>query len=524
MVGIQIPAIQGSSGWSWAGVAANYVDVIDTAYSVFNARLIQLNIPNAWNDWVNDSQARRGLANIPNRYSQNVAWNSQYALASFSWSGALSCFSTVNQFTSSINQINAARIFFALFRSSGKDVCMTVSDADKEIVDATESANAANVITGTQESCAYIATKTWNKFIVMLDWGTIKAVPCDSDGNIIAWTIKTISYSAGYSYSVWNIVAAIWEYVWVVVSAVTHWSIFPPAGSLLTWALYSVAADGTLSLVWMRKTLIASWPMYGLWGNTVSSYTINNICYVYGWVSWQAYFGTIDLATVSDFTKTDIYVGAQWTMIYTLSFWFDGTYWLFESGWVIYRVSAAWVAAIAWVTPLWNNSFYRFCNNQTHFYTDSENFRSNHTNLSLRYKWINWLTYKSWFLNYMLCVYELTWTNNNDDATALKTIISDGGCWSDDWLSIEINWVEYGNSIVWNFGALLIDTTINITPVANLKTELAVVNTHTIAFKRWFWITWGPYLSPTGTNNMTGNSTTGSDVWAAWSFIDITLQ
>jgi hypothetical protein len=99
---------------------------------------------------VNDSQARRGLANIPNRYSQNVARNAQYALATVSGSSALACYSTVNNFTSQINQINASRIMFALFRSSGKDVCMAIDDTDKEITTATESANAANIITGTQ--------------------------------------------------------------------------------------------------------------------------------------------------------------------------------------------------------------------------------------------------------------------------------------------------------------------------------------------------------------------------------------
>ncbi len=99
----------------------------------------------------------------------------------------------------------------------------------------------------------------------------------------------------------------------------------------------------------------------------------------------------------------------------------------------------------------------------------------------------------------------------------------------DNWLSIdlEINWVVADTITIaadWpavtNWTISLLDETVW---ASNIVLDLKTDATHLGYTKYGFWLTGWDYTAPTGTNDASWDWTSGRDVWANWSYLNIEL-
>ena len=518
---LSLPAFASSWSSSWA---SSYWSVIDLGYQVYTPRLLQFNIPGAFTSWSDISQAEWGIANTGSRHSQNNAWNSQYAQASVSWSSTLNVYSVTRNFTTSIKSINAAVIRFSIFDSNSSEKCLTLDDTNKRFSAVTNSGNAGSVVSNTQKPKWFIATNT-NNFLIVCDGSTIKSIPCDVNGNIIAWTINTATYRSSCC-----VVAAIGQYVWIF-----WWDL--GWGGWISWfngQLYSVSSSWVLSTVWSNITL---WNQ-GLWNNTVvniylSSYVKNNSWYLYwyvvngnGAVSAEI-SGLVDLSNTSAFTWTTWhnlsgFPLSWWITSANMNVWFDWTKILVPTWSTIVSITSWGALTNEWYVPL-TTWFMRFRNSLTKMSDKTLNFATNLANDNFNWKWRNLMSADSNMHTRVIFVYKLTWSNEEDTVSACTRVICKNATTYADWLNFNINGTSYGTDIIGDIGQMKVDTITPITPTNNIKFNINIMNSLSRTLKTWFGITGWTYSAPTWANNLSGDATNGWTFSAGWSYLDITL-
>ena len=532
MTWITIPALAQMWWDGWGGLA-NYVDTIDWSYNVYSARLIQLNIPDAWNDWTNTSQARRWLANIPARHGQNSVRDSAYAVSTVSWDGSLDLYSITNSFLSPIDEIGAMRLKFGVYIDGIAQV--TLNEDESKIWDV--GVWVSDYIWQEQNQKTFIINSWGNYFIPVVIGTNIQTFACDSDGITTSDTAADTEAIGWTSNRVWNVVAGKDDYFWVL-RGVTN-----PAWNNISlfWWLFQIDSAWQITQVWSRTSIHdVSMSMFGAQNRRfIASYIENNTCYfVYMlWLQDRSlrWRGTIDLSNTWAFMHTlESSTSSSWQ-------WFgfpndqnamaDGV--LAKSGDDLYFVarnnaiytmdiSSPWDPSSAWTSYLNYNSSLRDKTDLANLtssiwqsYHVWDRFHIDDNEVMGQNIWVSW----------SLRIYEITGSNTESDASALKNIMfnATSALWDNLALELRINWtlIDTIDSRIWT--AITYEKTdINIGE-NNIKIHLQTINPDSIKHKIWLWLTWGTYAAPTGTNDLTWDATDGSNVGSDGSFMDITI-
>jgi len=518
---LTIPAKIETSGASWQSMAQNYYWFVDLNYDIFNTRLIQFNIPNAFTDTYL-SQAERWLAEIPARHPQNNSRNSQFALSIAVWSWALNLHSITRKMIDDLKQIQYWTVRFWLFEQwTPKNKSVSLDFTNKKISSQTDSLNATDIFAVTWRWKGFIVNNGWNYFIVQAHTAnTIRAIPCDANGNIIAWTITTATWTGVTAQVVWWKWAFFWVLNW---ENVTYMSV--------TWQLRTISSAGVMTAVWAEQTLYThtsrSWTSVNFRGD---SYIKNNT--IYFWQQnfdstptyWVCAFWTIDMTNTTAFTGTLWRWYMDQPTVYPISLWFDWTNIVFstatwtytQSNWVDYVL--AWTPYTSWIMlQTWSVS------KQT---TKNLSIGTFNSNLNFQIFWQNFMSYTTNLHTQIFPVYNMTWSNEMDDETALKKIIVKQ-VFSNvaDWLSLTINWDVFWYDIIGDWSAnVLIDSPLVLdTWTKEIDFSLTFLNTLSRQVKMWFWITSWTYASPVWANNTTWNATAWRTANANSSYIDLTI-
>lgn len=547
MVVVSLPALA-TQWWSWWS-AVNYIDTIDASYNIYNARLIQLNIPNSRNDGVNTSQARRWLADLPNRRPQNNLWNSQFVLSTVSWTTDLELYSITNSFNTPIDEIEAWRQ--VMWIAWNWHATITFDETTDKIDDVRHSWITTNIINGNVSAKKwYIASSWWNRFVVVNKWTTIETYAINANNNITSWTpADALAWTNRWCVAVKN------QYLWMI--SIAYW-----ATHVYTWQLYQINSSWVMSTVWAAQTIFTSansspWWVFSLQSSAMWSYTRNNTAYVYldwsmhanstiSWTHSSRIYCTIDLATVSAFTWT--LVSSTWSAVTWQYSWYG--WWSWWS--TVYRQIVAWwdnstsrfyyvrwdnsirYANWSWFTDATlsyfedNTRWCRYWNTPTKLTTLSANINNSSTNsLLINNVAVNW-TFTNLHIN-SLWMYEMTWSNEEDDAWAFKWfyIPSPNVTWQDDKIYLTMNWSAWVTENIENNINFTLKRTILLPRITVSDTKIKIKtlfdNNSWWEYKMWLWMTWWTFAAPTWTNNMTWSSSLWANVWADWSYVDISF-
>lgn len=516
---------------------ASYGTTVDAAYSVYSARLLQFNIPNAFTSGANTSQAQWWLGNIPARHPQNFSWNSQYVQSVVSGSGALSIDSITKDFTSDIKSIDAGSVKFAIYDNDINNKCLWLDDTNNGIASITWSANTTTAVPGDQFYKWYIATSGGNNFIISArSVGTINidgyiiSHPCDSNWNITSWTVNTF-----WPYLFWDasngekmrnvrILAVKDNFIWIAHGWV-GWS--PAAYARFSYAILSINSSWVVSFV---STLnVISWGNYNtglVWNSYVKWNTA--YCYLYSKVFWSGWNAVraiaVDLTNTSTFTFSTFYSADSVPDAWVISseiVWFDGTNMLIGS-WTVRTISSGWVIVDTGLFNLpgllrYNNTIAKMSNQEL-------NFNINSANNNFIYRTNKFLWNTSSISSQILYVFKMSGTNEEDDLSAMKSIITNNATWMYDGLSVSINENVIGTDMIWSIWELNITSVIpQIAWTKSIDVAIGITNSNSRLLKAGFGLTGWTYISPTGANNLSGDATNGWIANAGGSYIDITL-
>lgn len=516
----QLPLKNDTLATSWL----SYNDAIDASYAIYSVALWLLNIANAFTEGADTSQGKWWLLWVPNRHNQNSAWNTAYSIATASWTSALSMKVKTYIFNSIIKSLDTCSLKLAIFSSNTNNMCFDLDDTNKRISTSVFSGNATTVLgSGEEINKAYIVTSWWNKFLIH-SWAAttnVYSYPLDASNNIIAGTVNTLSISPYYN-PLWS-VRVLWakdNFVRCAVVGKNNLNQNISMNIILlsvssSWVFTQVDSDNILSLSW------TSWNWFTVW-SYVKNNTIHAIVNTQG---VQPKYITIDMTSTASNSITTIITWWGWDLTTVnhaatmIPVWYDWTKAVFVS-----NNGKVWTADWSWftdtgVTGLSAKSI-RYRNSTTKLATATNNLYS--TWNTFYYNTNRFLCKDADIWTKVLFAYLMTWSNEEDDVTALGKCYATFALWNADWLSVKVNGVEYGNSIIGNLWEL--STSIASLPTAtSLLFEIAIANTLAKTLKTWFGITGWTYGSPTGTNDFGWSVSTWSTIWSNGSQLSITL-
>ncbi len=476
--------------------------------------MLQFNIANAFTD-TDDSKisvAEWGLWLIGARHSQNNVWNTNFSLTTALSSWAIDLYSKTRWFNVNLRQIQKTNIRFAIFEDVEKDAQITLDDTNKRISTLTKTWNASNVITTTQYQYWYLVNSGATYAVLICEGNnTIKIVPSDSNGKLIAWTINTITMDSHC-----RVIAAKGAYVWVARAYNTGWG-SAAGNNALAGRLYQY--NGT-TLTQVGAEVAISWGSYAsiwdVWGILGGSYVKNNTAYCYFAAqrnynfppSTEAVF-TIDLSNVTAFSltlwKTNMGIIPANNIVWLTT---DNKVLITDrNATALYSIDSAGTQVTTWYVPL--TGWLILYRGSLEKLTDKTlNFNTFNSIKQIQFKGKNFLSYAANINTFMCVVYNYTGSNETDNA--IKNIICKNAfSWVNDGVSVNLNGTNYGQDLIWNLANLNVYSLDMPTWTKKITINLNILNSLTRNLKAGFWITWGTYAAPTGANNLSWDATNG---------------
>lgn len=466
-----------------------------------------------------DSNGWFGLLNNSNNAinAQNNNWNTQMAVATAIWTGALSTHVKSFDFSTTIAQIDSGKIKWALFKNTTVyDTLVTFNEWTKKLKKISPS---AVQITG-QTAWSHIITSWGNRFL--LAWGNI--FPLDADNNV-TW-------------------AATGTYLWQVVSTVGNTvrtlQVSLPSINDVTWHIYTI--DATWVATEINNVLVYDWSSTAYGTSVRWWYQLDNtICHTLIWhytgtgwdqdLLWE--YITIDLTNTTTFTFTVI---SDWRMPYNLYGSWTNHVWYDWVGLIFAASDTFWNTLIrratsAWVENLWTYhgeaSMWKTWS-LTYWTDKTTTISASSTKLNILWTNVGWENIAPAWISWL---YEMTWALSQDDCL-IWAIISDSYIpfWEDDPLEITINWIDitgYDNAIFVAWANKTVTLTTKTIWDVYIDAKISTPNFGGRDLCIALWATWWTYATPTlpANNGMTsGSATTPRVAGTDASYINLTLS
>lgn len=371
-MGLSIPLKNTESGssswWAWT-----YSEILDSKYDLYNLRLLNYNIPDAWNDWIDDSQAHWWLAWLAERHSQNDLWQDQYAVSTKSWTWPLEMFSRTHNFTSNIKTLDDGQVYARMYWDRATDIWVDWTDSVHIVLDdinkrISTTSNMTWELPTWNHFKAYLIQSWANWYNVTVVSNVLKTYPANSDWEftdnvaIDTYTFNTPTpLSVTWGFTTYPAIAWVNDnYVhmvlWFVLAdwagSSTHKDNYCEVN--LWWAILQVASDWIFSLIdeehWIENYMgtfytNAVTTIKECWINCYQTNNTSRVIFdMYSRIyrDWGSSISTarthwymnVDLTATSNFTYSNEYEewaswGNPWRyhdLQMNANCWYDGTY------------------------------------------------------------------------------------------------------------------------------------------------------------------------------------------------------